>query len=452
MYCQNPTIILKKNLYRVLHKLGRKAVYTDGRVIYPLGNKLPTPKQVGATKDNYKDWSILTEDGELIPLFQEVTCGHCILCMDKKAKEWSTRSSCETQTAIYPPVFITLTYDDAFLPSDGVNKKHLQNFIKRFRENWCRMYKVKRLDLRYFAVSEYGSKYGRPHYHLLFWNVPNDMKNESPMTQKIADCVGKSWSEPVSKDDYYKLLPMHQLYFHGRYYKKFGRTEVTVDRGNSASYCMKYMRKPKDVPHQWTQPTFYLSSRRGGGIGMRYLNDIIDSIRIQEPAKTTILVGTAAHPYSLPRSFKDKIFPSLSMIIPTHIRCMLCRFDTLYKYFAEITMDDKFDMVDCLHDSLREQYGRAYDFIVQCETMYHHNDPLVHIKHKTKSQLWQTMYVSFVQCWQWQPDTKKLEYFINLKDKRQEILQKCRFLEIDAEYEAYNIHNRLIKKQLYEKF
>ena len=452
MYCQNPTIILKKNLYRVLSRLGRKMVYTDGKFIYPLGNKLPTPKQVGATLDNYKDWCILTEDGELIPLFQEVACGHCLLCMDKKAKEWSTRASCESQTAIYPPVFVTLTYDDAFLPSDGVNKKHLQNFIKRFRENWCRMYNADRLDLRYFAVSEYGTKYGRPHYHLLFWNVPNDMRNESPITQKVADCVSKSWSEPVNKDEYYKLLPMHQLKFNGRYYKKFGRTEVTVDRGNSAAYCMKYMRKPKDVPNHWSQPTFYLSSRRGGGIGMRYLNDIIDSIRVQEPAKTTILVGSSPHPYTLPRSFKDKLFPSLSMIIPTHIRCMLSRFDTLCNYFIDDVYDDKYCMVEALRENLKEQYGRAYDFIIQNETMYHHNDPLVHIRHRTKSELWQTMYVSFVQCWEFQPDVKKLEYFINLKDKRQEILQKCKLFEVDTEYEAYNIRNRLRDRQRTEKF
>lgn len=451
MYCKNPIIILRKNLYRVLSKLGRKMVYTNGFDIYPLGNKLPSPKQVGATHDNFKDWSILTEDGELIPLFQEVACGKCLLCMDKKAKEWSTRASCETQTCVYKPIFITLTYDDAFLPKDGVNKKHLQNFIKRFRENWVRMYDTNRLDLRYFAVSEYGTKYGRPHYHLLFWNIPNDMLNESPLTQKIVDCVDKSWSEPVSESEFKNLLPAHQLIFNDRYYKKFGITQVTVDRGNSAAYCMKYMRKPKDVPSQWSQPTFYLSSRRGGGIGMRYLNNIIDSIRTQEPAKTKILVGTAPYPYTLPRSFKDKLFPSLSMIIPTHVRCMLSRFDTLYQYFKS-SNENEFEMLDCMYTSLRQHYGRAYDFIVLNEQMYHHDSPLVHIRHRSKNELWQVLYVSFVQAYEFQPDDKKLDYFIYLKDKRQEILQKCKFLELDTDYEVLKIRNRIKKNQLKESF
>lgn len=455
MYCQDPKIILRKDLHKILNRIGRKMVFCDGSDIrsLPPGSKLPSPKLVGANNDNYKNWNVLTEDGILIPIFQQVPCGHCVLCRDKKAKEWSTRASCESKSATYPPVFITLTYADEFLPGDGVNKKHLQNFIKRFRENWCRMYNVDRLDLRYFAVSEYGSKYGRPHYHLLLWNVPNDMCNESPMMSKIRDCVSKSWSEPINESDYNRLLTMHQLHYNGRFYKKYGRTEVTCDRGHSSEYCMKYMHKPKDVPLRWSQPTFYLSSRRGGGIGMRYLNDIIDSIRSQEPAKTTILIQGAAHSYSLPRAFKDKLFPSLSMIIPTHIRCQLCRFDQCFKVLeCNGSINDHFEMFKNMRESLRNHYGKSYDYIVQSENMYHSSYDLILTKRMRNVDLYQSMYISFSQCYQWQPDVRRLNYFIELKEKRNEILQKMKHLEFDVDYCIYQVNKRLILNKLKESF
>lgn len=441
MYCSNPTILLKKNLYRILDRLGRKMVFCNGTDIVPLGDKLPIPKSVGATYDNYKNWSVLTEDGVLIPIYEAVPCGKCLLCRDKKAKEWTTRARCEDMTATYPPLFVTLTYANEFLPKDGVEKKHLQNFLKRFRENWLRMF-GERLDLRYFACAEYGSNFGRPHYHLQLWNVPNDTVNESPMTQRVYDCVSKSWSEPVTLSEFKKLLPMHQLYYNGRYYKKFGRIEVTCDRGNSSAYCMKYMRKPKDVPSQWHNPTFYLSSRRTGGIGMRYLNTLIDSIRSQEPAKTKILVGTDNTEYALPRCFKDKLFPSLSMVIPVHIRCMLCRFHIMSEQLE--STDDA--GIYFLRNNLKEHFGRAYDFLVSAEHMYHRPKELVYAPSHA------AMMIAYFQCMDWNPDPERINMFIALKDKRMEILEMMNFPDIDVKFEEYKINKRLRLNQLHERF
>ena len=62
-------------------------------------------------------------------------------------------------------IFVTLTYDDNQVPMNDnadliLYKPDLQNFLKRLR---------KRKDgerIRYFAVGEYGTQSGRPHYHL----------------------------------------------------------------------------------------------------------------------------------------------------------------------------------------------------------------------------------------------------------------------------------------------
>jgi hypothetical protein len=77
-----------------------------------------------------------------------------------------------------------LTYDPEHLPEGGVLvKEHLQKFIKRVRFQYaqktakCRRKKGKTWRyiggkrLRYFGVGEYGTRRGRPHYHIVFYGL-----------------------------------------------------------------------------------------------------------------------------------------------------------------------------------------------------------------------------------------------------------------------------------------
>lgn len=60
--------------------------------------------------------------------------------------------------------FLTLTYDDSHLPSDGgLHKEDLQLFLKRLRKKYGS-------GIRFFACGEYGSITHRPHYHSLIFN------------------------------------------------------------------------------------------------------------------------------------------------------------------------------------------------------------------------------------------------------------------------------------------
>lgn len=62
-------------------------------------------------------------------------------------------------------VFITLTYDDEHLPSNGsLSVVTLQKFFKRFRKYFDH-------KIRYFACGEYGDVGHRPHYHAILFNV-----------------------------------------------------------------------------------------------------------------------------------------------------------------------------------------------------------------------------------------------------------------------------------------
>lgn len=86
-------------------------------------------------------------------------CGKCLGCLADKARAWSVRCYHES-TQHDQNCFVTLTYNDEHCP-DQVNKKDLQDLFKRLRNEGLRF--------RYFACGEYGGRFGRPHYHVLFF-------------------------------------------------------------------------------------------------------------------------------------------------------------------------------------------------------------------------------------------------------------------------------------------
>lgn len=65
-----------------------------------------------------------------------------------------------------------------------LNKKDLQNFMKRFRTN-LKQYSNEKV--RYFACGEYGPQHFRPHFHLLLW-----FNNESTL-RNFAKVLRQSW-------------------------------------------------------------------------------------------------------------------------------------------------------------------------------------------------------------------------------------------------------------------
>nr|UQB76407.1 replication associated protein [Flumine microvirus 17] len=88
----------------------------------------------------------------------------------EKSRQWAMR--CMDEASLYSEnCFVTLTYDEKHLPSNrSLSKREFQLFLKRLRKFLGR----DRLDsepLRYFGCGEYGPENGRPHYHILLFNV-----------------------------------------------------------------------------------------------------------------------------------------------------------------------------------------------------------------------------------------------------------------------------------------
>ena len=101
----------------------------------------------------------------------KIPCRNCVGCRLEHSRQWAMRCTHEAQLHS-DNCFITLTYDNAHLPSDfSLDKKHFSDFMKRYRKKFGP-------NIRYFHCGEYGSKFGRPHYHACIFNHDFSCNNE----------------------------------------------------------------------------------------------------------------------------------------------------------------------------------------------------------------------------------------------------------------------------------
>lgn len=186
------------------------------------------------------------------PQFESLPCGKCLVCLANKRQEWIVRLYYEHRFS-KGSHFVTLTYDWNHYPKDGrVSKREIQLFMKRLRKINDK--------LRYYAVGEYGSKGGRPHYHLLLFG------NLDPET------IRKAWQK--------------------------GITHIGTVNSKSIAYCTKYVIQPKK------DGAFALMSR-GYAIGSQYLSDASVKWHRENDYNHCIIDGKKV---KLPRFFKQKIW------------------------------------------------------------------------------------------------------------------------------------------------
>jgi len=101
-----------------------------------------------------------------------MSCGRCPPCKKRRIDGWVFRLLQEEKRSTSAH-FITLTYDIPYLPisENGhmtLDKEAFPLYMKRLRK-LC-----PGSTLKYYACGEYGSKGGRPHYHAIIFNVPNE--------------------------------------------------------------------------------------------------------------------------------------------------------------------------------------------------------------------------------------------------------------------------------------
>jgi len=93
----------------------------------------------------------------------QLPCGQCIGCRLDRSRKWAIR--CVHEASMYEKnCFVTLTYSDVHLPRTGsLEKRALSDFIRRVRKRFGS-------GIRFYACGEYGSEFGRPHFHVCFFN------------------------------------------------------------------------------------------------------------------------------------------------------------------------------------------------------------------------------------------------------------------------------------------
>lgn len=184
-----------------------------------------------------------------------VPCGHCSVCLQLKQAYFVQRVQCESmESDIYSCM---LSYNNKYLPTIEINgykhkyadSRDIQLFIKRLRNN-----NVFGSDFKFFAISEFGGKRHRPHWHILFF-VP---KPKVPYTLYEQWSIEESLKWKVLDEWYYNLgskrKPIKDPLLtykesHGKRNYDFHFVDPSLTDGREADiafYTSKYLTKSSD--------------------------------------------------------------------------------------------------------------------------------------------------------------------------------------------------------------
>ncbi len=258
-----------------------------------------------------------------------VSCGHCCSCLINKMRSKCVVCSEQEKLCKYT-FFVTLTYDrynvpkmyPLFLVDSARNRQFvelydeetgelvsscyyphskvkqlqkrsddgklhyarysdLQKFIKRLRRRISIKSKYKNEKIKYFAVSEYGPRTFRPHFHCLFYF------NSRELSQDFRNLVDSCWS--------------------------FGFTDTSLSRGGVSSYVASYVNSLVAVPEIFKGYATNPKSSHSSCLGLPLYEDEFKDIFKNEPARLIRPVEriqdgvrTTSAPW---RSFKSYLFP-----------------------------------------------------------------------------------------------------------------------------------------------
>lgn len=295
----------------------------------------------GVTYDNINEYYVVTNDGEIMPIFVLVPCNKCFICLDRKSKMWQFRGIAESNYSNNNTYFITLTYNNEFKPYKGVNKYAIQLFMKRLRHRLDKLnipHKIK-----YFACGEYGKHTLRPHYHLVLWHFPDDNSYFKNITS-IIRFIEKSWS----------------VYdFNSQKHIQIGYAQCQICDSGSLRYVMKYVRKKGRKPEH-SNDTFFCCSKF---IGIDYLLDNYEYLKMN-PTLLSLEINditrgdTFSSPF--PDYYKNKISPTFSKFFPKEVVDSFQFLLYLHRNLLAIQSNLTFNSYKC-PDSLAKLYKLYYD-------------------------------------------------------------------------------------------
>lgn len=241
----------------------------------------------------------------------DLPCGRCVGCRLEYAKEWALR--CYHEASLHENnQFITLTYAPEHLPENGtLVKAHHKDFIKRIRH----------LDddirIRYFMSGEYGTQCanckrskenctcanfsaadGRPHYHILFFNL--DLPDK------------KYWRTTAAGEKVYRSETIESKW-------TYGHSEIGTVTFKSAGYVARYTLK-----------------KQTGERGAKHYGDLK---RIPPYVAMSLKPGIGYHWY---RKYKQDLFPHDYAVLPDG------RQTSVPRYYRELLRKEDPDLYEQL--------------------------------------------------------------------------------------------------------
>lgn len=165
-------------------------------------------------------------------------------------------------------MFLTLTYAPEFLVYDIASrektlvKRHVQLFFKKLRKADN---EIRKSCIKYYTVGEYGPLTMQPHYHVILFNLHNDLR---PQIEKI-------WGH--------------------------GHVDIGDVTAGSIAYCTGYLINSETGPSTRRFPLSQMSK----GLGKHYLTHAMVRWHKKGMRSYTQVNGVIG---PLPRYYKDRIF------------------------------------------------------------------------------------------------------------------------------------------------
>lgn len=228
-----------------------------------------------------------------------VPCGRCLACKKRKQNEWTFRMDAERRLNGWKHCFfVTLTYEDKYITyaddTPVLWKDDLKAFIKRFR----RYYPKEKIS--YFACGEYGDKFDRPHFHLVWYTNQNWSESKSAILH--------AWSEsvPASTPLGSGVFSMDRTYTTKR--RSFGRITISAVNMRRIRYCAKYITKDSSKSSELLQeyPKF---ARMSKGLGKCWLDDK-NSVGLCKENLNPVVYTEDGRAVALPRYLSKQVFSS----------------------------------------------------------------------------------------------------------------------------------------------
>lgn len=218
----------------------------------------------------------------------ELPCGQCVGCKLDRSRQWAVRM--QHEAALHDDnCFITLTYDDEFLPSDrSVDVVHFQKFMKRLRE---------RVDVKFkfYHCGEYGDDLLRPHYHACLFGL---------------DFSDKRYLKTIKGNRYFVSPLLRSIWCYGNHL--IG--EVTFESAAYvARYCVKkqtgeqaynyYSRFDLETGEIYTVKPEYAT--QSNGIGLKWLERFHTDVWNGD-SNDDVVINSRGHSVKPPRYYFEK--------------------------------------------------------------------------------------------------------------------------------------------------